>query len=81
MRRIPELDRSVLRATASGQEALLVRAPSDRLDSCLVLVELSKGLRGAASAPQDQLVVVAAGSELLIVERPFEATYLLTVTD
>ena len=44
-----------------------------------MLVELRQGLRAAPGTPQQQFVVVATRSELLVIERPFETTYFLTV--
>ncbi len=58
-----------------------MRGPRDGLHSGLVLVKLRQGLRAAPGAPQQQLVVVATRSQLLVVERPLEATDFLSVTD
>ena len=67
---VPELNCSVLRATARRQQALLMRRPGYGFHCGLMVVELRQRLRRASRAPQHQLVVVAARSELLIVERP-----------
>ena len=37
---VPELNSSILSATAGGQESLFVRGPCDGFDSCLMLVKL-----------------------------------------
>lgn len=67
---VPELDGSVLGATTSRQQALFVRWPCDGLNRGLMLVEFDEGLGAAPGAPKEKLVIVAAGSELLIVKRP-----------
>ena len=46
-----------------------------------MLVEFDEGLGAASGAPKEKLVIVAAGSELLIVKRPLKPTYFLSVAN
>ena len=55
---VPEPDVSVSCATARGKEPILVRRPTDSLDSCCMLVELNKRFV-RVKVPDHQLVVVA----------------------
>lgn len=57
-----------------------MRRPGDCLDGRLVVVEFSQRLRRTPGAPKKKFVIITAGGELLIVERPLEATYLLPMT-
>ena len=41
---VPELDCSVLRSSSRGQQALLVRRPSDSFDGSLMLIKLFEWL-------------------------------------
>jgi hypothetical protein len=75
---VPEADHPVRGATAGGEQPVLVRRPRDRLDRGLVLLELDEGVLGV-QVPDEELVVVAAGGELLVVVGPLQATDLLLV--
>ena len=46
-----------------------------------MLIELNEGLGAASRAPKQQLVVVAARGELLVIEGPLEPAHLLPVTE
>jgi len=79
--RVPELDSAILRSAPSGQQALLVRRPRDRLDGSLMLAELGKWVTAAPRTPQQQFVIVTARRQLLVVKAPLEAADLLAMAD
>lgn len=76
---IPEANATVGSASARAHHAVLVRGPSDSLDCRLVLTKPGMRLRVIVTRPDEQLVIVAATSKLLLVRGPFEAADLLLV--
>lgn len=76
--RVPESDGPVCRAPSRNQQAMLVRRPSQCLDSSLVFEESSDG-SGLMGIPDEQFVVIAPTSQLLVIEGPLESTDLLRV--
>ena len=66
--------------TSAGKESVVVRRPRDRLDSGDVL---GKGVDGVQrlQVPHEQLVVVAAGGEVLVVGGPLKTAHFLPVAD
>ena len=73
--RIPESDASVCCATATGQQAMLVRRPRYCLHSSQMLWVCLYGAN-TASVPDKQLVVVASRCQMLMIWRPLQATHL-----
>lgn len=77
--RVPESNALVCRAAASREEASVQWRPVDCLHSCLMLGEFHQRL-STGRRPDEQLIVVASGGELvLVVQTPSESTDLLTV--
>jgi len=76
---VPESDALVCSASSRCQQSSLEGTPANGFDGCLVLTELGK-MAGALGAPDEEFVVIAARSQLvLIVEAPAEPTDLLLV--
>eukprot|EP00965_Chrysotila_dentata_P152909 5054275-Pleurochrysis_carterae.AAC.1 len=83
---VPEADHPIGRAAARREQVSLPRAPRERLDGGLVLVEAEERLvadavrgRGVTVIPNVQNVVVAARSQLVARRGPLEAAHLLHV--
>jgi hypothetical protein len=57
---------------------MLVGRPSHGLNSGCVIVELQDGFR-RMSVPNQQFVIVTSGTELLLIEGPFQSADLLFV--
>lgn len=60
---------------------MFVRRPGDGLDCGCVLAELGLRRGRIVGAPNEQLVVVAAGSQLLVIEAPLEAADFLAMAN
>ena len=77
--RVPEADAAVRGAAAAGQQPVVMRRPGDRFHRRQVV---RVGLHGpeAGQVPHEELVVVAAAGQVLVVRRPLEAAHLLPVT-
>lgn len=77
--RIPETNTAISCAAATAHHSVLVRGPGYGLDSSLMFTKLDQRLVCVGSVPDEQLVVVASGGELLLVRAPLEPTHLLLV--
>ena len=70
---------SVSSAPSCSEKTTLVRTPSDSFDGCFVLAKLCKGLV-RMKRPNQKFVIVTSRSQLLAIETPFKAAYLLFMT-
>lgn len=59
---------------------MLMRTPSDSLDSSLVFTEFADGVRWRVSRPQVEFIVISSGCKYLRVGRPLKTTHLLLVS-
>ncbi len=57
-----------------------MRRPRDRLDRCQVTAKLACGLVRVMQGPNEKLVVISSGSELLLIIRPLESAYFLLMS-
>jgi hypothetical protein len=78
---VPEPDASVSCAPSTRQQPMLMWRPSYCFNSCNVIGEPSLGTGTVMQAPNQQLVVVAARGQLLLVVTPLEAADFLLVPD
>lgn len=77
--RVPEADTTVGRAASAAHHAVLVRRPRNRLHGGLMLIEFDQRFASCLPVPDEQLVVVASGGQLLLVRTPLESAYFLLV--
>ena len=73
--RIPEPNAAVGSSSATRQESVLMGRPGDRLHGRHVFRIREHGLT-ASRIPDVQLVVIAAGSQMLMIRWPFQTTNL-----
>lgn len=78
---VPEADVSIRRATPRGHQAVLVGRPGHSLDGRSVILKATERLCWATllCLPDEELVVVAARGEHLVVEGPLQTAHLLAV--
>jgi hypothetical protein len=79
--RVPEVDVTVIRTTASGEEVHVPGAPGESLDGSLVVGLGELGNRQRSSVPDGDEVVVAASSELGTIGAPLKTADLRSVRD
>lgn len=76
---VPESDASVGCSASTTERTMLVRRPRNCLNGSHVLSKLCHRLGLLVPAPYHQFIVVASGSQLLLIWTPFEPAYLLLV--
>lgn len=67
--RVPETNAAICRAPAAGQQTVLMRRPRDGLD-CGDVIRVSLYWVDASHVPHEQLVVVTAGGQVLVIWGP-----------
>ena len=77
--RIPEPNRAICSSAAARQQSVLVRGPGQSLNCGGMLRKLVYGTR-RVQVPNQKFIIVAARSEGLLVEGPFQAAHLLFVS-
>ena len=76
---VPEADTTVGRATSTAHHTVLVWRPRNRLHGGLMLIEFDQRFTRSLPVPDEQLVVVASRSQLLLGRTPLESADFLLV--